>query len=83
MHIITTTNAREQLADLINQVRYSNKPVAIGRRNKAEVLLVKFPDQHNAELDAITNMNQYGEGFQWLVNEPDIYTLADLTKRYV
>ena len=83
MYIVTTTTAREQLADLINQVRYTNKPIAIGRRNKAEVLLVKFPDHNNPELDDITNMNQYGEGFQWLASEPDIYSLADLKKKYV
>lgn len=81
--IITTTVARERLAELITAVRYGNRPVAIGRRHKAEVLLVKFPDQANQLVDSITNMNQYGGAFDWLAEEPDLYSAADLKVPYV
>ena len=83
MNIVTTTNARKHLAKLINAVRYTNKPVAIGRHNKAEALLIKFPEHANPAVDDITNMNQYGGAFDFLEDEPDIYSVDDLKKLYV
>ena len=83
MQIIPTTKARQRLAELINTVRYSNKPIAIGRHNKAEVLLIKFPDKANSDLSNITNMAQYGGGFDFLNDEPDLYSREDLKKSYV
>lgn len=83
MKVITTTEARKHLSELINRVHRSRRPVAIGRREKAEALLIHFPDSINLELDEMTNMNQYGGAFDFLSEEPDLYTLADLKKRYV
>lgn len=83
MKVITTTQARENLAKLVNSVTYTNTPIAIGRRNKAEALLIKFPAATNELVDDITNMNQYGEAFAWLEEEPDIYTITDVKKMYV
>jgi hypothetical protein len=83
MKTLTTTNARKQLAALVNSVRESGDVFAIGRRNKPEVLLIKFPTEYNAELNDITNINAYSESFSFLENEPDIYTIVDLKKRYV
>lgn len=83
MKVITTTEARKVLPELINQVRYRRQVVAIGRRQQAEVLLVKFPEHYNANLSDTTNMNQYGRSFDWLEAEPDIYSRSDLKKSYV
>lgn len=83
MQIISTTKARQKLADLITMVRFSNKPIAIGRHNKAEALLIKFPEHINLELDELTNMNQYSGAFDFLDDEPDIYSVDDLKKSYV
>lgn len=83
MHIIPTTEARKRLADLVSAVRYTNKPIAIGRRNKAEALLINFPDRFNKELNEETNMNQYGKAFDFLENESNLYSKADLKKSYV
>ncbi len=81
--VITTTDARKQLSKLLSIVRYSNKPIAIGRHQKAEALLIKFPDTYNPDLDDITNMNAYGGGFDFLEEEPDVYSRKDLKKSYV
>lgn len=83
MKIIATTEARKHLSELINKVRYTNTPVAIGRHEKGEVLLIKFPQDANPQLDEMTNFNQYGGTFDWLYDEPDIYSARDLKKRYV
>ncbi len=83
MRIITTTEARKQLSKLVSAVRYSNKPIAIGRHEKAEALLIKFPDSYNADLDDMTNLNAYAGGFDFLEDEPEVYTRKDLKKSYV
>jgi hypothetical protein len=83
MKVLTATQARQTLPELINSVRYSRRPVAIGRRNRAEVLLIQFPEHFNNDLSDITNINQYGGGFEWLQDEPDIYSHADLKRSYV
>lgn len=83
MQIISTSTARRKLSSIINTVRYSNKPVIIGRHDKAEALLIKFPNDTNIQVSKITNINQYGGGFDFLSDEPDIYTKQDLKKSYV
>lgn len=83
MKIITTTNARKQIASLINAVKETGDVFAIGRRNQPEVLLIKFPAEYNAEVNDITNVNTYSESFAFLDSEPDMYSVSDLKKRYV
>ncbi len=83
MRIHTTTAARKDLARLVNLVKFTRKPVAIGRRNAADVLMIKFPDHANVHVTDETNMNQYGGGFDFLNAEPELYTRKDLKKSYV
>lgn len=83
MQTVTTSEARKHFSRLVNLVRYSNRPVVIGRRNKAEALLIRFPDAFDASLSEMTNMNQYGGAFRFLEDEPDLYTRADLKVPYV
>jgi len=83
MKTITTTNARKQIAKLINTVRETGDVFAIGRRNQPEVLLIKFPTEYNATLNDITNVNTYSESFSFLDNEPELYSVSDLKKSYV
>lgn len=83
MKTITITNARKQIAQLINAVRDTGDVFAIGRRHRPEVLLIKFPAEYNEELNDITNVNTYSESFSFLENEPEIYSINDLKKRYV
>lgn len=83
IRLIPTTQARKHLSALVNRVRSSHESIAIGRRDKPEVLLIKFPQQINTELDEWTNMNQYGGAFDFLTEEPDLYSPSDLIKPYV
>jgi len=83
MKTITTTNARKQIAKLIDTVRETGDVFAIGRRNQPEVLLIKFPTDYNAALSDITNVNTYSESFSFLDKEPELYSVADLKKSYV
>ncbi|MBP6881238.1 MAG: type II toxin-antitoxin system Phd/YefM family antitoxin [Candidatus Pacebacteria bacterium] len=83
MKTITTTNARKQIAKLVDSVRETGDVYAIGRRNKPEVLLVKFPSEYSNAVSDITNVNTYSESFSFLENEPELYTVTDLKKRYV
>lgn len=83
MKTITTTNARKQIAKLIDAVRNSGDVFAIGRRDKPEALLIKYPTEYNPELSDITNINTYSESFSFLEEEPDIYSTDDLKNKYV
>lgn len=83
MKTITTTNARKQIAKIIDTVKETGDVYAIGRRNRPEVLLIKFPAEYNAELNDITNVNTYSESFSFLENEPELYSVSDLKRPYV
>ena len=83
MNVVRTSVARRHLSAIMDAVRSSNKPVAIGRRDRAEALLIKFPESANALLNDVTNMNAYGGGFDFLEDEPDLYNRNDLTVSYV
>ena len=67
---------------LIELVRETGAVFAIGRRDKPEVLLMRFPRDYNKELNEITNMNAYSESFSFLEEEPDTYSVSDLKKKY-
>ena len=82
MKTISATNARKDLGKLISSVRETGEVVAIGRHNDYEALLIKFPMHYNSLLSDITNINAYSTSFDFLKDEPDIYSLNDLKKRY-
>ena len=83
MRIVTTTQARSSLADIVDYVKFKNCPVGIGRRNKVEVLLVKYPEQLNTAVNDITNANHAFGSFDFLESEPDLYTADDINKANV
>jgi len=80
MKTITTTNARKNIKALIDRVKETGEIIAIGRRNNLEALLMKFPKDYNKELSDITNINAYSSSFNFLANEPDLYSIDDLKK---
>lgn len=83
MKTITTTNARKQIAKIINTVRETGDVFAIGRRNQPEVLVIKYPTEYNSSLNDITNVNSYSDSFSFLDEEPELYSADDLKKHYV
>ncbi len=82
MKIISTTEARKNIKTLVDAVRETGAVYAIGRRDKPEVLLMKFPRDYNKELNEITNVNAYSESFSFLEKEPETYSVNDLKKKY-
>jgi antitoxin (DNA-binding transcriptional repressor) of toxin-antitoxin stability system len=83
MQTITTTNARKNISRLIDQVKYSGEAIALGRRDFIDALIIPFPHTYNKQLDEITNLNAYSKSFDFLADEPNIYSVSDLKKKYV
>ena len=83
MKIITTTNARKHIGDIVNRVKYFGDIFAIGRRNSIDALLIQFPQIYNKNLDDITNINAFSKSFDFLAKEPELYSISDIKKKYV
>ena len=81
--VITTTEARKNIAAIINTIKETGEVFAIGRRNRPEVLMIKFPEAYNSEYNEITNLNATSASFDFLADEPDLYTLDDAKEVYV
>jgi PHD/YefM family antitoxin component YafN of YafNO toxin-antitoxin module len=81
MKHFTTTEARKNLSKIVNEVKYKKVIIAIGRRDEEEVYVVPKPDL-DEELP-ISQINAASPSFDFLDDEPDIYSLNDLKKRYV
>ena len=77
---LSTTAAREQISDLVDIVSSGGKPIVIGRRNVPEVVMIPFPSDWNGKLSDITNINTYSKSFDFLNDEPDIYSIKDIIK---
>ncbi len=77
----TTTEARKNLAEIVNQVKYQKIIISIGRRDEEEVLVI--PKLTLDEALPISEMNAQSSSFKFLEDDPDIYSLKDLKKRYV
>ena len=83
MKIITTTNARKNISNIINRVKYFGDVFAIGRRESIDALLIQFPQAYNADLNNVTNINANSKSFDFLIKEPELYSVSDLKKKYV
>lgn len=80
---ISTTEARKQISKIIDAVRERGEVFAIGRHNRPEAIIIKFPSEYNPEFSEITNINAHSSSFDFLKDEPDLYTLDDAKERYV
>jgi hypothetical protein len=80
MQTISTTIARTQLGEIINKVKYQKTIIALGRNNKAEVLITPLPE----DLDIpISDINTQSPSFDFLKDEEDLYDKNDLKVSYV
>ncbi len=82
MQVISTTNARKNIGRLIDRVKIHGDVFGIGRRNSIDAIIIQFPSNYNNDLNEITNINALSHSFDFLKNEPELYSLADLKKRY-
>ena len=67
---------------MIDHVKYRGEVFAIGRRNSIDALLIKFPEAYNKNVSEITNIAAYSKSFDFLKDEPEIYSSSD-GKKYV
>ena len=67
---------------MVNIVSTSRKSIVIGRRNVPEVVLIPFPSFWNGKLSEITNINSYSKSFDFLADEPEIYSVKDIKHTY-
>lgn len=82
MKIVTTTNARKNMGAIIDRVKYHGEVFGIGRRDSIDAVVLKFPEIYNTAVNDITNISAYSKSFDFLKDEPDLYSLSDLKKRY-
>ncbi|MBI5654260.1 hypothetical protein HZC53_01200 [Candidatus Uhrbacteria bacterium] len=83
MKVVTTTNARKNISRIIDRVKMHGEVFGIGRRNSIDALIIQFPSNYNKDLNNITNINALSKSFDFLNEEPELYSLVDLKKRYV
>ena len=81
MKVLSTTNARKGMKEIVNRARYRGEVFAIGRRNAIDAVLIGFPQAYNDDVNDITNVNTYSRSFDFLEGEHNLYSVADLKKR--
>ena len=82
MKTISITNTRNNIKTLIDRVKYNGESFAIGRRNSIDAIVIAFPSNYNKNLNDITNINTNSGSFNFLKNEPNIYSVNDIKKLY-
>lgn len=74
---------RSHISEVIDEVRYNNQVFGVGRRDRIEVLIMKYPENLNKKLSDLTNLNANSSSFDFLKDEPDFYSVDDLKIVYV
>jgi hypothetical protein len=82
MKVISTTSMRKDISEVINKVKYTGQIFGIGRRDKIEAVIMRYPENFNVDLSEITNINANSASFDFLKDEPDLYSVSDLKKIY-
>lgn len=83
MNIVSTTNARKNMSRIIDRVKIHGEVFGIGRRNSIDALIIRFPSQYRNDLNEMTNINTASPSFDFLKDEPELYSMDDLKKKYV
>ena len=79
MNTISTTQAREHLGKYLDKLtKGETEAFVLGRRNEPEAVLIKFPTLYSKKVTDITNVNAYSKSFDFLDNEPELYSLDDI-----
>jgi hypothetical protein len=82
MKTISISNTRNNIKTLIDRVKYNGEFFAIGRHSSIDAVVIQFPSNYNKDVSDITNVNTYSKSFDFLKDEPEIYTKRDLKKIY-
>jgi hypothetical protein len=81
MRVLSSVDIRKSIDKVIRSVKMTGRPVAIGKNNMPEVLVVRATG-YNPGVSDVTNLNMLGGAFDFLWDEPDLYTDKDIKKRY-
>jgi antitoxin (DNA-binding transcriptional repressor) of toxin-antitoxin stability system len=79
---LSTTELREHISEFLDIVSLNGKPIVFGRRNIPEAIIIPFPNLWNGKLSEITNINAYSKSFDFLSDEPEIYSVRDIKQKY-
>ena len=74
-------STRKKIGRLVEHVREKGGTIAIGRRGVPEVLLIRYP-RYNTSLSDVTNVAANAGAFDFLENEPNLYSDDDVRVRY-
>lgn len=77
MKVITTTKARQNMKEIVNRVKYRGEVFGIGRRNSIDAVIMPFNGSYNHNLSDMTNIAVHSKSFDFLKDEPDIYSASD------
>ena len=78
LNIISTPKARAMLPKFLDAIRDKNSSFVIGRRDKPEAILIKFPTEYVGSLSDITSINSYTSSFDFLKDEKELYSKKDI-----
>ena len=82
MKTISITDTRKNIKTLVDRVKYRGESFAIGRHNSIDAIVIQFPPNYNKDFNDISNINANSKSFDFLKNEPDLYSSDDLKKIY-
>jgi prevent-host-death family protein len=82
MDIYSITDARKKLGELVKQVKYGRKTIALGQHGKAEVFLVGLSQGGDDTDINLAELAQKSGSFDFLKEEPDLYSLDDCREVY-
>lgn len=78
MNIVSTSVFRKDLGNYVDMLTMGkSKGFVIGRYDQPEAVVVPFPKQFRNDLSDSTNVAIYGGAFDFLKDEPDIYSVKD------
>lgn len=82
MKTISTTNVRKNISSVMDMITKENEVVVIKNHERPEVIMIKYPRYYNSKYSDVVNFNINSSSFDFLEDEPDIYTLDDLKNVY-
>ncbi len=82
MKIVSATVARKNIKHILDEVNHSNEIFVIGRHNRHDAIIIKFPEHYNPSVSDITNINANSSSFDFLKDEPDLYSRDDVKEVY-
>ena len=66
------------LPQFIAALKENDSAFIIGRRNSPEAVLIKFPSNFRNDVTDSTNVNAYSSSFDFLDDEPELYSVKDI-----